>query len=550
MKTILREETSGVSEVLGTILILGMTVTLFSTVIIWVSNFPTPQAQTRSDIASYMQPVYGSGGLVVGVNITLTHMGGDALLPATTVFYITDQPSGGPSSTDVATLHRFNAFLPVPSGLIDGSDSVWSTGERWVYLNQNFNPADIITVTIVDNTRSLVVWSGQMNAAAGTRPPVFMNVWATGVVTGGGPNPVYANSGFYLFAQVVSLDHDMNPNSVYATITAFYDPALKGLGCDAPLKMHDDGNFPDLVAGDGIFSLGNIGCTSPQFPYQSWSGSLILLNATDLKGHQTHTRFVLNVLPSNAGGGGMSSTIPTQVWQYIGFVQIRTGEVWVSNLSDPYPSSHTYQPYRVLATTLNANGGGLFHFKMANHGNTTIFIDGWTEAFFQNTQSSAGVALYVVAPCDPTLRSNANPGGVAAYPGSPTNINNFSYAHPGLPSTCSPNIQPAVFDINQTDQQVGGTPYTVLVYAKTAFGLGTPYQWKTSTYYISILVSGMAGPNNYTYKQLLGQDPYNPNHCANLGPNYNPISHLNDPFPACRTTWYAQVIPFIGMVVF
>ena len=51
MKTILREETSGVSEVLGTILILAMTVTLFSTVIIWVSRIPTPQAPTHTDIA-------------------------------------------------------------------------------------------------------------------------------------------------------------------------------------------------------------------------------------------------------------------------------------------------------------------------------------------------------------------------------------------------------------------------------------------------------------------------------------------------------------------
>lgn len=546
MKTILREESSGVSEVVGTILILAMTVTLFSTIIIWVSSFPAPQAQDRSDIASSLQPIFGAGGLVVGVNVTLTNTGGEALQPGSTVFYITDQPSSGPSATDVATLQAFNPRLPNPSGLIDGTNGVWSTGERWLYMNQAFRPWDTITVTIVDNTRSLVVWSGQLNPAAGTRPPVFMSVWASGADTGAA-NPVYEHAGFYLFAEVVSPDNNLNPNSVYATITWFYG---KGVGCDVPLKMRDDGRFPDLTAGDGIFSVGGNGCMSPQYPLTSWTGSVILLNATDLKGHQTQTRFVLNVLPSNAGGGGMSSTIPTQVWQYIGFVQIRTGEVWVSNLSDPYPSSRTYQPYRVQATTLNANGGALFHFKMANHGNTTIFIDGWTEAFFQNTQSSAGVALYVVAPCSPTLPSNANPGGVAAYPGSPTNINNFSYAHPGLPSSCNAGIQPAVFDINKTDQQVGGTPYTVLVYAKTAFGLGTPYTWKTSTYYISILVSGMSGPNNYTYAQLIGQDPYNPYHCTNLGAGYNPINHLNDPNPACRSTWYAQVIPFIGMVVY
>ncbi len=35
---------SGVSEVVGTILILAMTVVLFSGIIIWVANIPTPQA--------------------------------------------------------------------------------------------------------------------------------------------------------------------------------------------------------------------------------------------------------------------------------------------------------------------------------------------------------------------------------------------------------------------------------------------------------------------------------------------------------------------------
>ncbi len=66
---------------------------------------------------------------------------------------------------------------------------------------------------------------------------------------------------------------------------------------------------------------------------------------------------------------------------------------------------------------------------------------------------------------------------------------------------------------------------------------------------MSILVSGMAGPVNYTYAQLTGVGP-NPNGCAGLGPNYNPHDHVNDPILACRSSWYAQVIPFIGMVVY
>ena len=85
MKVVLREDESGISEVVGTILILAMTVVLFSTIIIWVSNIPTPVAQGRLDVASEMDPMYNGAGVEIGVNITLTHQGGEALQPTPTI---------------------------------------------------------------------------------------------------------------------------------------------------------------------------------------------------------------------------------------------------------------------------------------------------------------------------------------------------------------------------------------------------------------------------------------------------------------------------------
>lgn len=282
------------------------------------------------------------------------------------------------------------------------------------------------------------------------------------------------------------------------------------------------------------------------YPLLGWSGALILLNATDTKGHQTQTRFVLNVFTSSGQSGGVSNNIPNQVWQYIGFVQIQAGNAWLTNISVPYSSSNTFLPFRVNHTWLKA--GVVFHFKMANHGNTTIFLDGWNQAFFTNTQSATTAVYFIVAPCNPSLAASA--GGVVAYPGNSAAINNFSYSHPGVPSGCSSSISPAVFDINPFDQQTGGTPYAVLMATTNAFSLGETATWsQKGAWYISILVSGMAGPVNYTYAQLTG-GAGNPYGCPGLGPSYNPILHVNDPIKACRTTWYAQVIPFIGMVVY
>ena len=545
MKVILREDRSAVSEVVGTILILGMTVVLFSTIIIWVSSFPGPQSQLHVDVTSSLTPIYNALGQEVGVNITLIHGGGEALLPISTMIYVTDQPAGKPPTTDRLTLHLFNGALASPNGLLDGTDSVWDIGERWAYKNFVDRSADSITVTVVDNSKGVVVWSAPLNPPPGVRPPVFVSVWTDGVPATLAPDPIQATLGFALYAKVMDPDGDLNVNSVYATITAWYG---SGTACAFPLKMHDDGAAPDRVAGDGIFSLGNNVCMNSPYPPLNWAGTYILLNATDLRGHQTVYRLQINVVPQSSGGNFFNgTTIPNQIWQYIGYVQIRTGEVWVSNLSDPYNTASRYQPFRVTASMLNSNGGALFHFKMANHGNTTIFIDGWTEAFLSNTQSSSGFAMFIVAPCSTTIAANA--GGVAAYPGNPSNINDFEYAHTGLPAGCSVSSPAGVFDINPLNQEVGGNPYVVMVYNRNPFGVGQTKTWQSATYFMSILVSGMAGPANYTYSMLQGIGS-NPANCAGLGPNYNPHDHLTDPIAACRTTWYAQVIPFIGLVAY
>src|SRR5438034_9008351 len=103
----------------------------------------------------------------------------------------------------------------------------------------------------------------------------------------------------------------------------------------------------------------------------------------------------------------------------------------MANLNAPYNTTSTYQPYRVTRAQLNGNGGALFHYKMVNHGNTTIFIDGWSEAFFQNTQSSAGAVAFIVAPCSTAITAIA--GGGAPYPGTAGALTAFQYPRTGFP---------------------------------------------------------------------------------------------------------------------
>lgn len=121
--------------------------------------------------------------------------------------------------------------------------------------------------------------------------------------------------------------------------------------------------------------------------------------------------------------------------------------------------------------------------------------------------------------------------------------------------TCQSTSPVGVFDINPLNQEAGGTPYTVMAFAPKPFASPSGPNWPApgslgmTTYFINILVTGMSGPVNYTYAMLTGNGP-NPYGCSGLGSSYNPINHLTDPVPACRTLWYAQVVPFNAMIMF
>ncbi len=314
MKFVLREEESGVSEVVGTILILAMTVVLFSTIILWVANIPTPVAQTRVDILASLNIKYDTNGLETGDWINMTHQGGEAMLATATAVYITDAKAAGVVKTYNLHLAQWKVYNGTVSyGMLDGSGTSWSVGQRFSYFSNSLRSSDTITVTVVDLTRSLVLWTSTLNPPAGTRPPVFLNVWAARNQEGT-PLDVQTGVGFYVFAQVLDPDgpQDLNRSSVYATLTYYFGQP----SCAQPLRMYDDGlqgNHGDVQASDGIFTLFTPSCTGIAF--SGMDGSLVLFSAKDNEGHMTTTRMTLQVVPgptggNNGGGGGAGSGRP------------------------------------------------------------------------------------------------------------------------------------------------------------------------------------------------------------------------------------------------
>src|SRR2546426_415356 len=297
----LRRESDAVSEVIGTILILGMTVSLFAVIIIWVTSIPTPAANTRLELDGTLIPLKDANNNWAGVNITITHRGGESMNFVDARVYLTITKATGAYTTEILRLKGTIAWGPnagQPYGLMDGVDNTWNINERWGITNKTVAPTDKINAAVVDITRSIILWSEDILGPAGSHPPLFLEKWADG-------NPdtpatfetPQTGSPFTIYARVSDEDGDLK--SVNATLTIFYgtpDP------CKTPQRMYDDGPNGDRQAGDGIWTLQRE-CMIPT--NLTWDGSIVLFSATDGK-FVTTSRMTLHVVlgPAGLGGGG------------------------------------------------------------------------------------------------------------------------------------------------------------------------------------------------------------------------------------------------------
>ncbi|MFQ5990787.1 MAG: type IV pilin N-terminal domain-containing protein, partial [Candidatus Methylomirabilales bacterium] len=73
---------------MGTILVLLITVIIFSSILVWVYSLPAPDASTRVSMAGSLDPVY-VGGVWQGAEVRLTHLGGENLNEGSTRVYLT-----------------------------------------------------------------------------------------------------------------------------------------------------------------------------------------------------------------------------------------------------------------------------------------------------------------------------------------------------------------------------------------------------------------------------------------------------------------------------
>ncbi|MDD1770928.1 MAG: VCBS repeat-containing protein, partial [Methanomassiliicoccales archaeon] len=251
----------GVSEIIGNILILGITVTLFSSIMYFVASMPPPQENAYADFSVQPRWVHD-----MQVTLNITHIGGQELKNSTTRMILT-----------------LNGIQYVQY-ITDSSPSIgttWTTGETWRYsvpLLLGENPYGTLNVMVIDTEKGNVVWSGAVaggTVGAGVKPIISAR--------GTSPSPSYTGDQVWLYATVTDPDGDLNMSSVFID--------LSSIGYGSHVKMNSS-------YGDNIFRVG------PYTADISWNGKTVIINATDLNHHSETGLLTLTIYPKQGQGGG------------------------------------------------------------------------------------------------------------------------------------------------------------------------------------------------------------------------------------------------------
>ncbi len=186
-----------VAEVIGTILILALTVVLFSAIFFFVNTFPRPPTQTSNQFAS--QVTYGlSGGKLTISGIHILHLTGPDVFSNPTQIYIFAQVP----YTALCPAAGCTVTQGLPGGL-----QVWTLGQTWnITFGVSIYAPNNVTVTIISN--SVLLYSQDVPGITNNYPPIFLGAWTatTNACAEAVPN---ASTQFYVCSQVQ--DPNINP---------------------------------------------------------------------------------------------------------------------------------------------------------------------------------------------------------------------------------------------------------------------------------------------------------------------------------------------------
>lgn len=262
----------GVSEILGTIMILSLTVVLFSAIFYFVSTLPTPPNQANSQFNAALG--VSAGGTEAFVNVS--YVAGPLLTNAATEIFLSS--STHPNTFSCARFGNYGNPYTLSQGL--GGASTWSAGTTWSLPLQAGSTTcpggslsalgDNVTISIINIAQNTLLLHVTLPGASPAVAPLFISEATT-------PATPVVDTTFNVTAVIRSTS--LRGDSVYVS--------LSSLGITAPLQLALGAGpaTASPVAGTNEWTVqvssALIPPTETIFPGQPYN---LVLNATDTLG--------------------------------------------------------------------------------------------------------------------------------------------------------------------------------------------------------------------------------------------------------------------------
>jgi FlaG/FlaF family flagellin (archaellin) len=258
----LRSDKGGVSEVVGNILILMITVILFSAIVAYVNQIPVPEMTTKADFSASIS--FELSGGVTTASLVVTHAGGVSLKAIDTAILLTID-----STTDYTKLSEDSGF----------DHDEWSMGTDWTKDFTVPSSESEVIVTVIDLEKKISVWVSQVSGGTGGNPPIILQRYIDSNYATPSPDAILEGDDFSFFVKVIDLDNDLNTTTGGVWIDSH--DVSGGSSTHTYAEATSDGWFRFAFTGVG--------------DVEAVDGHVIKIHAKDLAGHETISSYVVSV---------------------------------------------------------------------------------------------------------------------------------------------------------------------------------------------------------------------------------------------------------------
>lgn len=378
----------GVSEVVGTILILALTVVLFSSIFFFVNTFPKPATQSASQFQGQLYYTVTSKGSHTWTNVTyatITHLAGPVVYSFNTYIYVVSQAH--PQNT--------TTVYGLASG---GLSSSWGTGQVWnvSLVADHLTTPDNITITVVAG--GTVVYRQILPGTNPSIPPIFEN---EGTV----PTLPVVNSKFSIFVQISDPFLATNSHKVYLNIST---PGLTCSGSNAT-----ETRLPMAYnATNGLWFIG--GCTTSTAA--SYYVSVWVTDSDPIQVQQNSIIFPVSVVSSSTGSGCSNTYTVTEAQSPSSATSIGsagTGKIYL-NFTNANACAWIY-----VSVTFTPSAGSVAPGNITNDivpvSGTLNLVETYTAPTLAHGTATATVTISITCPTGATTSSSTSDTATFKY---------------------------------------------------------------------------------------------------------------------------------------